>query len=74
MLLKTGERPAVDRSFDKEKARIKNKIYNERRFKAVNDFVDRLQEKATVKIEEANLQKVKLDVKDVKRAKPQHEH
>jgi hypothetical protein len=74
VLLKTGERPAVDRTFDKEKDRIKNKIFNERRFKAVNDFVDQLQAKAKVEIDEANLRQVKLEVKDVKKVKPEHEH
>ena len=61
VLMKTGHRPAVDRSFEAEKNRIKNRLFNERRFAAVNRYVEQLQAKAKVEVIEANLGKVAID-------------
>jgi len=63
ILMKTGEKRALNRSVEIEKQRIKNRVFRERRVKAINDFIDGLQKKAKVEINEANLAKVKVDLK-----------
>jgi peptidyl-prolyl cis-trans isomerase C len=61
VLMKTGETQAVNRSLETEKHRIKNRLFNERRLKTLEKYVDDLQQKATVKIYDKNLEKVELE-------------
>ncbi len=61
VLMKTGHRPKLERPFETEKLRIKNRLFAERRFAAVNRFVEQLQAKAKVEIFEDNLGQVRLD-------------
>jgi parvulin-like peptidyl-prolyl isomerase len=59
IVLKTGDMPGTNRPLEMERNRIRNRLYNERRLKAVEDFVKQLQESAKVEILEKNLAKVK---------------
>jgi peptidyl-prolyl cis-trans isomerase C len=61
VLMKTGQLEPIDRPLEMEKTGIRNRLYNERRTKAVEKFMDDLQAKAKVQINEANLAKVKID-------------
>ena len=62
VVMKTGELQAVDKSLEQEKDRIKNRLFNERRTKAMESFIDDLQAKAKVQIDDKALEKVKLDL------------
>jgi peptidyl-prolyl cis-trans isomerase C len=61
ILMKTGELEAVNRPLEMEKQRIRNRLYQEKRIKAMEKFVEDLQQKAKVVTNEANLAKVKVD-------------
>lgn len=61
VLMKTGEQAAVHRAFAAEKQRIKNRLFNQRRFEAVNRYVDELQQKARIEIDEKNLARVEIE-------------
>lgn len=63
ILMKTGEKRALNRSVEAEMQRIRNRVFRERRVKSINDFIEGLQKKAKVEINEANLAKVKVDLK-----------
>jgi peptidyl-prolyl cis-trans isomerase C len=58
VLCKTGEMPEVQRPLEAEKDHIKNRLLNEKRLKAVEDYIAKLQAQAKVQINEANLAKV----------------
>jgi parvulin-like peptidyl-prolyl isomerase len=75
VLMKTGEMDAVNRPLELEKNRIKNRLYNQRRLKALEKFVDDLQARAKVQIVDKNLSKVKVDL-DPKplHLRPDHAH
>jgi hypothetical protein len=45
-----------------ERDHIKNRLYNERRVKALEKYVEELEKKAKVEINAANLAKVKIDM------------
>jgi peptidyl-prolyl cis-trans isomerase C len=60
--MKSGEIEAIDRPLSMEKDRIKNRLYNERRMKALESYVEDLQKKSKVEIDEGNLAKVKIDM------------
>lgn len=62
VLMKTGEMEAVNRPLDLEKNRIKNRLFNERRLKAVEKFVKELQDKAKTVIVKKNLSEVKVNL------------
>jgi peptidyl-prolyl cis-trans isomerase C len=62
VLMKTGELEAVNRPLELERVRIRNRLYNEKRMKAMEKFVDDLQAKAKVQVNDANLAKVKVSV------------
>jgi peptidyl-prolyl cis-trans isomerase C len=62
VVMKTGELQAVNHPLESEKDRIKSRIYNERRMKAVEGFIDDLQAKAKVAIDDKALEKVKVDL------------
>jgi peptidyl-prolyl cis-trans isomerase C len=61
VLMKTGELEAINRPVELEKVRIRNRLYNEKRMKALEKFVDDLQAKAKVQVNDANLAKVKVN-------------
>ncbi|MCA9663998.1 MAG: peptidyl-prolyl cis-trans isomerase [Myxococcales bacterium] len=61
VLLKTGERAEINRPLELEKNRIRNRLFNMRRFTKVNDYVKSLRAKAAVKIDEKNLASVKIE-------------
>lgn len=63
VLMKTGETQPIERSLDSERERIKNRLFNERRLKALEKFVEKLQAKASVKIFDKNLEKVELETR-----------
>ena len=73
VLMKTGEREPFDRTLDQERTSIRNKLYNERRRKALDDFVANLEAKAKVEVVDKNLSKVKLK-KGGKLIMPAHPH
>jgi hypothetical protein len=60
ILIKTGELDGSNRPLEMERNRIRNRLFNERRLKAVEEFVKTLQANARVEILEKNLAKVKL--------------
>lgn len=62
VMMKTGELEAVSRTLEQEKDRIRSRVYNERRLKAMEKFVLDLQAKAKVQIDEKALAKVKVDL------------
>jgi len=62
ILMKTGEVADVNRPLEMERDRIRNRLFNERRLQAVEDFVKKLQDQAKVEILDKNLAKV--EVKD----------
>jgi len=72
--MKTGEMEAVNRPLELEKNRIKNRIFNERRLKAVEAFVAKLQDKAKVQIIKENLSKVKVLLSPAPGHRPGHVH
>lgn len=75
VLMKTGEMEAVNRPLELEKNRIKNRLFNERRLKAVEKFVKELQDKAKTSIVKKNLSKVKVRVTPVSgKHRPGHRH
>lgn len=75
VLMRTGEMDAVNRPLELERNRIKNRLYNQRRLKAVEKFVDDLQARAKVQIIDKNLSQVKVDL-DPKplHLRPDHAH
>jgi parvulin-like peptidyl-prolyl isomerase len=62
VLMKTGYRDKVVRPLELEKSRIRNRLFNQRRLKAMEDYVERLEQKAKVELHEQNLSRVKLKV------------
>jgi len=61
VLMKTGQVDEVNRPLEQERQRIRNRLFNERRIKAVEKLVGDLQAKSKVEINKANLAKVSLD-------------
>jgi peptidyl-prolyl cis-trans isomerase C len=61
VLKQTGRRKSLTKSFDDAKAAIRNKLFRENRIKAQKDFVDKLRASSKVDINEANLNKVRID-------------
>ena len=56
-----GKRPPVNRSFEKAKGAIQNRIYQDRRAAAQDAFIESLRGSATVEVYEKNLKNVKVD-------------
>jgi peptidyl-prolyl cis-trans isomerase C len=57
----TGRRKALVRTLDEVKPQIKNRLYREKRQTAMDDFVKKLREKASVEVHEDRLAKVVVD-------------
>lgn len=60
VIMKTGEMEEVKRTLEQEKDRIRNRLFNEKRVKAMEQYVETLQAKANIQINEQNLEKVKI--------------
>ncbi len=60
VVMKTGALEAVNRPLELERVRIRNRLYNEKRMKAMEKYVEDLQAKAKVQVNDANLAKVKI--------------
>ncbi|MCC6746964.1 MAG: peptidyl-prolyl cis-trans isomerase [Deltaproteobacteria bacterium] len=63
VVVKTGSRPPVDRSLVGEAGQIRNRLFEERRIKAVEGFVEQLHTKAKIEINEELLKKVEPELK-----------
>jgi peptidyl-prolyl cis-trans isomerase C len=61
VLKQTGRRPAIAKGYEEVKRQIQNRMYRDKRTKAMEDFVKGLREKAKVTIDEAALAKVRID-------------
>lgn len=61
VLKQTGRRKAITKVFDEVKGQIQNRLYRERRQKAMEEFVDGLKKGAKIEIKEAALAKVRVD-------------
>jgi len=61
IIKKTGHREAVNKSYDLVKRQIKNRLYRQKRNDSHKEYIKGLREKATVKVDEANLGKVQVD-------------
>ena len=61
VISKTGDRKAFTRSFEEVKRQIQNRLYRDKRTKAMEDYVAELKRKANVKVNEDNLNKVQVD-------------
>ena len=57
----TGRRKAVTRTFDEVKTTIKNNLYKDRRKDAMEAFVRKLREQASIKVDENKLAKVQIE-------------
>jgi peptidyl-prolyl cis-trans isomerase C len=61
ILKQTGRRKSMTKGLDDAKAQIRNKLWREKRLQAQKDFIDNLQAKAKIEINEPNLAKVRVD-------------
>jgi peptidyl-prolyl cis-trans isomerase C len=61
IIKQTGRRKALSKSFDEVKRQIQNRIFRDKRTKAMEDFVAGLKAKAKIKINEDKLAKVRVD-------------
>lgn len=61
VIKQTGRRKAMSKSFDDVKRQIQNRIYRDKRTQSQRDFIEGLKAKAQVTINEANLDKVRID-------------
>jgi peptidyl-prolyl cis-trans isomerase C len=61
VIKQTGRRPAISKTYEEVKRQIQNRIYRDKRTKAMEDFVKNLRDKAKVTIDEAALAKVRVD-------------
>jgi peptidyl-prolyl cis-trans isomerase C len=62
LVRRAGTQEAVERSFDQVKPQIAAKLQKDRRSKEFDDYVKGLREKANVKIDDAELEKVTVNV------------
>jgi peptidyl-prolyl cis-trans isomerase C len=72
IIMQTGRRKPVARSFDEVKRGISNQLFKEKRDKAIEDFVKGLRGKAKITIDEKALAAVRVDTSIP--AKQGHEH
>ena len=61
VLMLTGRRKALVRTFEEVKRQIQNRLYRDKRTEAMEKFVKDLQKDAGVQVNEANLNKVMID-------------
>jgi peptidyl-prolyl cis-trans isomerase C len=61
ILKQTGRRKSIAKSFDEVKRQIQNRIYRDKRQKAMDDFVKNLRDTAKIEISEDKLAKVRID-------------
>jgi peptidyl-prolyl cis-trans isomerase C len=61
IIKQTGKRPAVTKTFDDLKRKLQNRLYRDKRTTAQKDFIAGLRAKATITIDEAALERVRVD-------------
>jgi peptidyl-prolyl cis-trans isomerase C len=61
VLMLTGRRKALVRTFEEVKRQIQNRLYRDKRTEAMEKFVKDLEKEAGVQVNEANLNKVMID-------------
>jgi peptidyl-prolyl cis-trans isomerase C len=61
ILKQTGRRKAIAKTFDEVKKQIQNRIYRDKRTKAMEDFVNNLRGQAKIELFEDRLGKVRID-------------
>jgi len=61
VLKQTGRRKSMTKSFEDAKPAIRNKLFRDSRMKAQKDFVDGLKASSKIEINDANLQRVRID-------------
>ena len=61
IIKQSGRRKALAKSFDEVKRQIQNRIYRDKRTKAMEDFVTNLKNSAKIKVAEDKLAKVRVD-------------
>jgi peptidyl-prolyl cis-trans isomerase C len=61
VIKQTGRRQALTKNFDEVKRQIQNRIYRDKRTKAMEDFVSGLKTKAKITVHEDALAKVRVD-------------
>ena len=61
VIKQTGKRKAISKSFAQVKRQIQNRLYREKRTQSQKDFITNLKQKATIKIDEKNLSRVRID-------------
>ncbi len=69
LVMKTGKQPALNHPLARVRDEIKNKLFHEKRFKAVTGYADKLRKKAKLEIDEAKLAAVKVPLSKPKRVK-----
>jgi peptidyl-prolyl cis-trans isomerase C len=61
ILKQTGRRKAISKTYDEVKGQIQNRLYRERRQKAMEEFVDGLKKTAKIEVKDGALAKVRVD-------------
>ncbi|HJZ87597.1 MAG TPA: peptidyl-prolyl cis-trans isomerase [Polyangia bacterium] len=61
IMMLTGRRKALVRTFEEVKRQIQNRLYRDKRQQEMENFVAELKKKANVQVNEANMQKVMID-------------
>ncbi len=61
VLKQTGRRKSMTKSLEDAKPAIRNKLFRDSRMKAQKDFVDSLKAASKIEINDANLQRVRID-------------
>jgi peptidyl-prolyl cis-trans isomerase C len=61
VMMLTGRRKALVRTFEEVKRQIQNRLYRDKRTQAMEDYVGELKRKAKVQVNDANLAKVLID-------------
>jgi peptidyl-prolyl cis-trans isomerase C len=61
IIKQTGRRKAIAKTFDEVKKQIQNRIFRDKRTKAMEDFVNNLKSQAKIEIHEDKLAKVRID-------------
>lgn len=60
ILVKTGTREPVQRTYEQESSAIRNQLFNEKRYQALKAYVAGLKQNATVSVDETKLAEVKV--------------
>ena len=74
VIKQTGHRDAVAQSLEKVKRQIQNRLYRERRTESQQTFVDNLRAKASIEVNEENLEAVDIDTREADGARGPEPH